>query len=91
MMVTWIWMFGLMFLSVITLCVMILSLQKMMKRESDCIVFAMRFRGGVNEQIIANGMPKVGTDFSVPDSGLRPMMQAYDESLHAECSLRAHW
>ena len=33
---------------------------------------------GVNEQIIANGMPKVGTDFSVPDSGLRTMMQAYD-------------
>ena len=34
---------------------------------------------GVNEQIIANGMPKVGTDFSVPDSGLRAMMQAYDD------------
>lgn len=34
---------------------------------------------GVNEQIIANGMPKVGTDFSVPDSGLRPMMKAYDD------------
>ena len=33
---------------------------------------------GVNEQIIANGMPKVGTDFSVPDSGLRAMMKAYD-------------
>ena len=32
---------------------------------------------GVNEQIIANNMPKVGTDFSVPDSGLREMMRAY--------------
>ena len=34
---------------------------------------------GVNEQIIANGMPKVGTDFSVPDSGLRAMMEVYDD------------
>ena len=32
---------------------------------------------GVNEQIIANKMPKVGTDFSVPDSGLREMMREY--------------
>jgi len=32
---------------------------------------------GVNEQIIANKMPKVGTDFSVPDTGLREMMTAY--------------
>ena len=29
---------------------------------------------GVNEMVIANGMPKVGTDFSVPDHGLQPMM-----------------
>lgn len=34
---------------------------------------------GVNEQIIANGMPKIGTDFSVPDSGLRTMMKAYED------------
>ncbi len=32
---------------------------------------------GVNELIIANGMPKVGTDFAVPDDALRPMMAAY--------------
>lgn len=33
---------------------------------------------GVNEQVVANGMPKVGTDFSVPDSALREMMARYD-------------
>ena len=32
---------------------------------------------GVNEQVVANGMPKVGTDFAVPDDALRPMMAAY--------------
>jgi len=32
---------------------------------------------GVNEAVVANGMPKVGTDFSVPDSALREMMVAY--------------
>ena len=29
---------------------------------------------GVNEIVIANGMPKVGTDFSVPDNALRDIM-----------------
>jgi FAD/FMN-containing dehydrogenase len=33
---------------------------------------------GINEQVARNGMPKVGTDFSVPDSGLEEMMAAYD-------------
>ncbi|MEL6348884.1 MAG: FAD-binding oxidoreductase [Myxococcota bacterium] len=32
---------------------------------------------GVNEQIVANGMPKIGTDFAVPDAGLREMLQRY--------------
>jgi len=32
---------------------------------------------GVNEQVVANGMPKVGTDFAVPDSALAEMMDAY--------------
>jgi len=32
---------------------------------------------GVNEAVVANGMPKVGTDFAVPDSALREMMLAY--------------
>jgi len=32
---------------------------------------------GVNELVIANGMPKIGTDLSVPDAGLREMMAAY--------------
>jgi len=33
---------------------------------------------GVNETVVANGMPKVGTDFAVPDSALEEMMRAYD-------------
>ena len=32
---------------------------------------------GVNEIVISNGMPKVGTDFSVPDHALRDMMKIY--------------
>jgi D-lactate dehydrogenase (cytochrome) len=32
---------------------------------------------GVNELVVANGMPKVGTDFAVPDEALGEMMEAY--------------
>ena len=32
---------------------------------------------GVNETVVANGMPKVGTDFSVPNEALPEMMAAY--------------
>ncbi len=32
---------------------------------------------GINERVVANGMPKVGTDFSVPDAALADMMQRY--------------
>ena len=32
---------------------------------------------GINEQVVANGMPKVGTDFAVPDAALPQMMAAY--------------
>jgi D-lactate dehydrogenase (cytochrome) len=32
---------------------------------------------GVNEMVVANGMPKVGTDFAVPDDALSEMMAAY--------------
>jgi FAD/FMN-containing dehydrogenase len=35
---------------------------------------------GVNEEVIRNKMPKVGTDLAVPDSALRPMMDAYEAS-----------
>ncbi|MFT4974598.1 MAG: D-lactate dehydrogenase (cytochrome), partial [Myxococcota bacterium] len=35
---------------------------------------------GVNEQVVANGMPKVGTDFSVPDGALVEMMARYAET-----------
>ncbi len=34
---------------------------------------------GVNELVIANGMPKIGTDFSVPDEALSEMMRLYSE------------
>jgi D-lactate dehydrogenase (cytochrome) len=32
---------------------------------------------GVNERVVRNGMPKVGTDLAVPDEALREMMGAY--------------
>lgn len=32
---------------------------------------------GINEQVVANGMPKVGTDCAVPWSALPEMMEAY--------------
>ncbi len=32
---------------------------------------------GVNERVVRNGMPKVGTDFAVPDAALPEMMAAY--------------
>jgi D-lactate dehydrogenase (cytochrome) len=32
---------------------------------------------GINERVVRNGMPKLGTDLSVPDAGLREMMAAY--------------
>lgn len=33
---------------------------------------------GVNEQVVRNCMPKVGTDFAVPDAALADMMAAYE-------------
>ncbi len=35
---------------------------------------------GINEQVIRNGMPKVGTDLSVPDGALNEMMALYEAS-----------
>lgn len=35
---------------------------------------------GINERVVANGMPKVGTDLAVPDAGLSKMMDAYEAS-----------
>jgi D-lactate dehydrogenase (cytochrome) len=32
----------------------------------------------VNERVVAHGMPKVGTDFAVPDDALDAMMDAYE-------------
>ena len=34
---------------------------------------------GVNEMVVRNGMPKVGTDFSVPDSALSQIMGIYGQ------------
>lgn len=33
---------------------------------------------GVNERVVANGMPKIGTDFAVPDAALPEIMAAYE-------------
>lgn len=33
---------------------------------------------GINEQVVRNGMPKLGTDLAVPDSGLAAMMDRYE-------------
>jgi D-lactate dehydrogenase (cytochrome) len=33
---------------------------------------------GLNEQVVRNGMPKVGTDLAVPDDALAEMMTAYE-------------
>jgi D-lactate dehydrogenase (cytochrome) len=35
---------------------------------------------GINEQVVRNGMPKVGTDLSVPDGALAEMMDLYEAS-----------
>ena len=40
----------------------------------------------VNEQVVRNGMPKVGTDFAVPDTALAQILAAYGaESLPHVC------
>jgi D-lactate dehydrogenase (cytochrome) len=33
---------------------------------------------GINEQVVRNGMPKVGTDLAVPDAHLDALMDAYE-------------
>jgi len=33
---------------------------------------------GINERVVANGMPKVGTDLAVPDEALDVLMDAYE-------------
>lgn len=33
---------------------------------------------GINEQVVRNGMPKVGTDLAVPDDALDEMLDAYE-------------
>ena len=35
---------------------------------------------GINETVVANGMPKVGTDLAVPDEHLPRMMDAYEQA-----------
>lgn len=47
--------------------------QKMIQRARHAIP------AGINEQLVRNDMPKVGTDFAVPFEHLEWMMDAYDE------------
>ena len=49
--------------------------------ESRARLYSIRHAipAGVNETVIANGMPKVGTDFSVPDAAMREMMEEYQD------------
>ena len=49
--------------------------------ESRARLYSIRHAipAGVNETVIANGMPKVGTDFSVPDTAMREMMREYQD------------
>lgn len=35
---------------------------------------------GINERVVANGMPKVGTDLAVPDAHLSTIMDAYERA-----------
>lgn len=35
---------------------------------------------GINERVVRNGMPKVGTDLAVPDAALVAMLDAYDRA-----------
>ncbi len=35
---------------------------------------------GINEEVVRNGMPKVGTDLAVPDDALDDMMAAYESA-----------
>lgn len=44
---------------------------------------------GINERVVANGMPKVGTDLAVPDDALNTMMDAY-EAVRLESVLFGH-
>ena len=49
---------------------------KMMKVGNNFMI-RHAIPAGVNEIVISNGMPKVGTDFSVPDHALRDIMTIY--------------
>ncbi len=42
------------------------------------LAFRHAIPAGINERVVRNGMPKVGTDLSVPDAGLDAMFAAYE-------------
>ena len=42
----------------------------------ECVTW---MEASVNEQVVRNGMPKVGTDFAVPDTALAEILAAYRE------------
>jgi D-lactate dehydrogenase (cytochrome) len=44
------------------------------------LAFRHAVPAGINEQMVAYGMPKVGTDLAVPDGALDEMMALYEDS-----------
>ncbi len=46
--------------------------------RAELHAFRHAIPAGVNEEVTRNGMPKVGTDLSVPDPALDAMMEAYE-------------
>ena len=46
--------------------------------RSQLLALRHAIPAGINEQVVRNGMPKVGTDLAVPDAALDEMMDAYE-------------
>jgi FAD/FMN-containing dehydrogenase len=49
-------------------------------RRAQLLALRHAIPAGINEQVVRNGMPKVGTDLAVPDAFLDEMMDAYEAS-----------
>jgi D-lactate dehydrogenase (cytochrome) len=50
------------------------------KSQAKLQAFRHAIPAGVNEQVVRNGMPKVGTDLAVPDEALTEMMVEYEKA-----------
>jgi FAD/FMN-containing dehydrogenase len=48
--------------------------------RAELHAFRHAIPAGVNEEVVRNGMPKVGTDLSVPDDALEAMMDLYEDA-----------